>query len=240
MTNLPYKIHEMLTEARRQAPTTDSTHQPEVTHSSVSNKNVFSQKEYPRMSKIKLPEPIDPEKTLLQALRRRRSSHEVIMTPLSLQHLSYILSSLGLNDRGTKTYPSGGGLYPVETYLLARRVDSLDMGAYHYHATNHTLEHLWAIPEKLEMFANLNNWAENARALLIFTSSWYKSSYKYKNFSYLLGVLETGHAGQNVVLAAAALDTPACPLAGFDDDVVSKLLDLNLNVEQPIYCIALG
>lgn len=240
MTNLPYKIHERLTEARRQAPTTDLVHQPEVTNSSHLNKKVFLEKEYPRMSKIKLPDPIDPEVTLLQTLKRRRSSHEVTKTPLSLQDLSYILSCLGLNDRGTKTYPSGGGLYPIETYLLARRVDGLEVGAYHYHTTTHALEHLWTIPEKLEMFGSVNTWAEDARALLIFTGIWYKNSYKYKDFSYLLGTLETGHAGQNAVLAAAALNIPACPLAGFNDDVAVKLLDLNPNSEQPVYCIALG
>lgn len=192
------------------------------------------------MTKIKLPDPIDPEVTLLQALRRRKSSHEVTATPVSLQDLSYILSCLGLNDRGTKTYPSGGGLYPIETYLLARRVDGLDIGAYHYHTTTHALEHLWTIPKKLEMFGTVNTWAEDARALLIFTGNWYKNGYKYKDFSYLLGTLETGHAGQNVLLAAAALDIPACPLAGFDDGAVVKILDLNPNNEQPVYCIALG
>ena len=192
------------------------------------------------MLKIRLPDPIDPEVTLLQALRRRKSSHELISSPLSLQHLSHVLSSLGLNDKGTKTYPSGGGLYPIETYVLARNIEGLDAGAYHYHTGSHSLEHLWPIPEKLEMFGVINAWAGNARALLIFTGTWYKSSYKYQDFSYLLGVLETGHAGQNAVLAAAALDIPACPLAGFNDDVIVKLLDLNPNNEQPVYCIALG
>ena len=195
MTNLPYKIHELLTERRRQALPTDAANQPEISNFLSSSKNVSLSKEYARMPKTKLPDPIDPEVTLLQALRRRKSSHEVISSPLSLPHLSYILTSLGLNDKGRKTYPSGGGLYPIETYLLARNIEGLEGGAYHYHVATHSLENLWSIPEKLEIFGAINAWAENARALLIFTGAWYRSSYKYQDFSYLLVELETGHAG---------------------------------------------
>lgn len=230
----------MLTERRRQAPIADSADQIEDVPATLPDKKVFSGKEYPRMSKIKLPDPIDQGVTLMQALERRRSNHQITHEPLSLEALSYILNSLGFNNTGSRTYPSGGGLYPVETYLLSRRVDGLGMAAYHYHAPTHSLEHLWEIPEKLEMFGTINAWAEDARAILIFTGSWYKSIYNYGDFSYLLGLIETGHIGQNILLAAAAQDIPACPLGGFNDDVVTKLLDLNPSTEQPIYVVALA
>jgi putative peptide maturation dehydrogenase len=41
-----------------------------------------------------------------------------------------------------KTSPSGGGLHPVEAYLLVRNVEGLAPGLYHYHATTHALEPL--------------------------------------------------------------------------------------------------
>jgi putative peptide maturation dehydrogenase len=41
-----------------------------------------------------------------------------------------------------KTSPSGGGLHPVEAYLLLRNVEGLAPGLYHYHATTHALEPL--------------------------------------------------------------------------------------------------
>jgi len=41
-----------------------------------------------------------------------------------------------------KTSPSGGGLHPVEAYLLVRNVEGLAPGLYHYHAITHALEPL--------------------------------------------------------------------------------------------------
>jgi putative peptide maturation dehydrogenase len=45
-----------------------------------------------------------------------------------------------------KTSPSGGGLHPVEAYLLLRNVEGLAPGLYHYHATTHALEPLPSDP----------------------------------------------------------------------------------------------
>ena len=39
-----------------------------------------------------------------------------------------------------KTSPSGGSMHPVEAYVLARNVDGLAAGFYHYSAADHRLE----------------------------------------------------------------------------------------------------
>lgn len=239
MTNLPYKIHEALTERRRQATPVEMPDLLEISHSHQPDKMVLS-KEYPRMPRIKLLDLADNGVTLLKAIKQRRSSQQVNSEPLSFESISYILAALGVNDRGSRTYPSGGALYPIETYLLTKRVSGLEQGAYHYHALTNSLEYLWPTKENLEIFKVLNPWAKDARALLIFTGSWYKSSFKYRDFSYLLGLIETGHIAQNVLLTAAALEIPACPLAGLNDDEIVEILDLNPRLEQPVYCIALG
>jgi putative peptide maturation dehydrogenase len=47
-----------------------------------------------------------------------------------------------------KNSPSGGGLHPVEAYLVVQQVEGVAPGLYHYHATAHALEPLpW--PESL-------------------------------------------------------------------------------------------
>jgi len=45
---------------------------------------------------------------------------------------------------------------------------------------------------------------------------------------------------QNILLIASARGLATCPLGGFDDDAVTKLLDLHERQEQPIYAIAIG
>jgi putative peptide maturation dehydrogenase len=47
-----------------------------------------------------------------------------------------------------KNSPSGGGLHPVEAYLVVQHVEGVAPGLYHYHATAHALEPL-AWPEAL-------------------------------------------------------------------------------------------
>jgi hypothetical protein len=41
-----------------------------------------------------------------------------------------------------KTSPSGGGLHPIEAFVLAQRVDGVAPGVYHYHPVEHELRPL--------------------------------------------------------------------------------------------------
>ncbi|MCS7130600.1 MAG: nitroreductase family protein, partial [Archaeoglobaceae archaeon] len=50
--------------------------------------------------------------------------------------------------------------------------------------------------------------------------------------------IEVGHAAQNVLLQATALDLGAVPVGAFDDGRLKILL--NLTVEEPLYIIAIG
>jgi hypothetical protein len=45
---------------------------------------------------------------------------------------------------------------------------------------------------------------------------------------------------QNVLLVATAISVFARPLAGFDDEKVAALLDLDTRIEQPLYAVLLG
>lgn len=238
MSNLPYKIHDHLTARRRRAslkyPPIEVAEEPQV------GEGPLSAKTYPRMPQIVLPMPDSGGGALHDILNKRDSGHTIINENLPLSDLGNIFYTLSENDKGSRRYPSGGAKYPIETYLLASRVEGLERGAYHYNPHSHNLEHLWDIPEHLNLFVSVNEWAENARAVILFTASWWKNNEKYDDFGYLLGLIETGHAAQNILLAATALEISACPLAGFNDDKAAMLLDLDLNIEQPVYTIALG
>jgi len=49
---------------------------------------------------------------------------------------------------------------------------------------------------------------------------------------------EVGHAVQNVLLQATALDLGAVPVGAFNDAEVERIL--NLSEEDPLYIIAIG
>jgi nitroreductase len=50
---------------------------------------------------------------------------------------------------------------------------------------------------------------------------------------------EAGHAGQNLLLQAVALDLGAVPIGSFDDAAVCRLLELPAG-EKPRYLFAVG
>ncbi len=201
-------------------------------------------KEYPRMERIALPEPATIPMSLTDALSARQSTIEKHQgLPLSLEDISAVLGH-GLRKRSkqnTRNYPSGGQLYPIETYLIATEISGARSGVYHYHPTAHALERLWDLPNAFEVDQLIdNNRYLPPTLILLFTSVWARSSIKYGDLTYLHALLETGHMSENVLLLASALGLEARPMAGFNDDLATELLDLKPEQEQPVHSIILA
>ena len=203
-------------------------------------------KEYPRFPRISLPETTPPSNTLFDSFTRRSSAKFPQEGSLTLDEISTLCSAVRTQPRsGTKrrTYPSGGGLLPIEFYILAFNVSTLERKAYHYNAVLHALEELWPLSDTAsrEIFRQTTDTdSDFCAAHLILTARWRQSSAKYDNFAYILSLLEAGHAAQNILLAGAALSLAVRPLALFNFSYVSELLDLNPRLEQPSYSIAIS
>lgn len=199
---------------------------------------------YPRMESIALPAPDALEATLGAVLAKRTSaSRSMPPVPFSLQDLGSLLGhSLGRRAEGHKrNYPSGGALYPVETYLLLPQSDELKAGVYHYNPTDHALERLWDIPHDVDVMRLVKGPEEFIMSgLLIFTNVWRRSSIKYGDFSYVLGLLEAGHMSENILLVSTALDFHTRPIEGYNDKALNELLDLDGEKEQVVQTIMLG
>jgi|SRR3989344_147903 len=199
-------------------------------------------KEYPRMERVPLPESAGelahPYETLLE---KRSSAGAFCAEGLSAAGWSALLAGLrAFPEAPRRRYPSGGALFPVETYILAFAPGDI-RGVFHYHPKEHVLERLWDIPQDIESADFIRAEEEsNAGSVILFTCVWDRTSAKYGDFSYTLALLEAGHMSQNILLAATALDLVARPLAGFDDELAHRLLDIDEHVEQPILAIAVG
>ena len=107
-----------------------------------------------------------------------------------------------------KTSPSGGGLHPVEAYLIVQNVEGLAPGLYHYHAVAHALEALPDPPVPLAEFAMHavaeQHWFANAHAMVVLAPRYDRSFWKYRSHAkgYRAIVLEAGHLSQTLYLAA--------------------------------------
>jgi SagB-type dehydrogenase family enzyme len=198
-------------------------------------------KEYERMPKIQLPNPQPLGVELGHVLGARRSLNECLgHKGLTLAEMGTLLGhSFGKRGKGpSRNYPSGGALFPNEIYLLGNVLEDRPSGVFHYHPSAHALEHLWDLPEGFSTSDIIRSpSAPVSSTLFIFTSVWGRSTPKYGDFAYYLGMLEAGHMGQNLLLVSAAMDFSARPVGGFDDETAAQLLDLDPNREQPVYSI---
>jgi SagB-type dehydrogenase family enzyme len=195
------------------------------------------------MERIQLPEPAALENTLQVTIQARRSTMNAQWgEPLDLHDLGTLFGALRVHaEEVRRTYPSGGGLYPIETYLIATLTDGIMPGIFHYHPSAHALERLWDLPREFDLKKIVSKPDFlNPSALIIFTSVWKRSSAKYGDLSYQHALLEAGHMSQNVLLTATALELESRPYAGFDDEGVIRLLDIDEELEQPVHTITLS
>jgi len=188
-------------------------------------------KEYPRMHRVVLPPPSHLTKSLSEVLDRRHSFISCTEGPLTIQEWSTLLgTALRKHPNSTKRhYPSGGSLYPIETYLIAPKItDAKESGVFHYHPTAHALEHLTELPTSFDMEKLMpNHGGLSTASVILFTSVWDRSAVKYGDFAYVLALLEAGHMSENVLLTATAMDLGARPLGGFNDVLAVHLLDID-------------
>lgn len=197
-------------------------------------------KEYERFPKIKLERRL-PTISLGEAFNRRESHLKNTSShPLTLADIELLFTPLAQKEESRyRYYPSGGALYPIETYLISSFENSESNYLYHYNPKLHVLERLWPTPDDFDLddlFIKKES-SKKIQAAIFFTAVWERSAKKYGDFTYNLALLEAGHMAQNMLLAATELNIEFCPMGGFNDDFVQKILNAKKSFEQIIYSI---
>lgn len=192
---------------------------------------------------LDLPSPSLGGTTLADALAARRSARSYGVASLTLQQLGTLLgASYGVSGRlpghpqTLRTAPSAGALYPLELYVAAQRVDGLDECLLHYDPLRHVLELLRPLDgAELDGLTPYGELVRRSAALIIVTAMFWRSRFKYGARAYRFTLLEAGHVGQNLTLAATALGVATVPLGGFYDRRVDSLLGIDGIHEAAIY-----
>lgn len=198
---------------------------------------------------IPLPEPqIDKITDIWDVISRRRSIRRYNPARnLSLQELTTLLwatqgITLATSQFEFRSAPSAGGLYPIETYLLCRNVETLEPGIYHFRPNRFDLEFL----KEGEFGVALANAAlgqamvSDAPVCFIWTAVVERSKWKYRQRAYRYLYLDAGHIAQNLYLGATALGLGVCGIGAFFDDRVNALLGIDGIEETVIYMASLG
>ena len=182
--------------------------------------------------------PPAPASALTALLARRRSCRRFAARALPLDALAALAAAAqgvveiqALGDGQAlvrRAAPSAGGLYPLELYVFARRVDGLDPGIYRYVPFGHRLELERPGDPAGDLAGALYAWpfVESAGVLLAFAARFHRTQGKYGPRGYRYMLLEAGHAMQNVCVRAAELGLATLCIGGFVDSRVNELLGL--------------
>ncbi|MFP3897202.1 MAG: SagB/ThcOx family dehydrogenase [Anaerolineales bacterium] len=205
-------------------------------------------KAYPDAPKIPLDSPRTKGGTSLwRALKERHSVRSFSDEPLSKMELSRLVwAAQGISHESGgvafRTAPSAGGLYPIETYVVLKRVEDIEAGVYHYAVAEHALEQLQTGDFSLQTAraALDQRMAYEANVVFVWTSVFERSKWKYKQRAYRYIYLDAGHIAQNVALAAVALGLGSCQIGALYDEEANELLGIEDERESVIYMTAVG
>jgi len=205
-------------------------------------------KSYPDAPRVELPAPdLGAGLPTEEAIRTRRSTRSYGGAPLTLADLSRMLLltggiSAGAGARARRVAPSSGALYPVEIYPVVHRVDGLEPGVYHYDVAGHALERLRAgdVRDRVVRQGLVQTFLGEADVVLLLTVIFQRMRFKYQDRTYRYGLLEAGHLGQNVYLAATSMGLGACAVGAFLDDDVNAMLGVDGREEAAVSMLSIG
>lgn len=194
---------------------------------------------------IKLPEPDkNGVRSLASSIYSRKSVRIYKKDGLELKEVAQLLwSAAGMSCDGitgpTRVYPSAGGIYPLEFYLVVKNVKTLIPGLYRYLWREHALENMKKGDLGKQIFLAAWGQLSVARApiLIIITGDYKKTMRRYGKRAIRYVHMEAGHACENILLQAEALGLGAVAIGAFRDEAVKNILGVNT---APLYIIPIG
>lgn len=203
-------------------------------------------KTYTGAEQIALPDPHDYRGlSLEETIEMRRSTRDYSATPLSSEGLSRLLhAAQGITEHrwGFRAAPSAGALYPIELYAVVQDVVGLKPGIYHYAVQEHRLELLHQGDFRAEVVrAGIGQaFLGQAGVCFVLSAIFQRTRWRYRERAYRYVLLEAGHIGQNIYLAATSMGLGACAVGAFLDDDLNDLLGLDGKEETTLYIMPVG
>lgn len=196
---------------------------------------------------IQLPEPkYIGGVSVEEAMNRRHSVRSFRDASISLRDVAQLLWACAGKTfdgvtRASRTFPSAGGIYPLNVYFVVGKVQALRAGIYRYDPEEHALELLKPgdYRRKLASAALGQVFVANAPASIVITAFYYKTWRVYGDRGSVRYVhMDAGHSAQNVYLQAISLGLGTVAVGAFIDERVKKVLDLE--EEDPLYILPVG
>jgi SagB-type dehydrogenase family enzyme len=142
-----------------------------------------------------------------------------------------------------RAYPSPGGLYAVEVYVIALLVQGLERGVYHYSPTEQALFRVrdgWACAVSDLALPDVAHVVTGVAAFIALTAVFDRPMQKYGLGAYRTLASEAGCLAENMLLTATAIGLNAGPFTGVFDDLLNGALGIKTDEEQFLLGVLLG
>ncbi len=213
-----------------------------------------NRRKYTLARRIALPECSANACALSECLATRRSVRQFRSRALTLEQLSDVVGAARVRqhgvaearaglDIGLRAYPSGGGLYPIETYVALVNVEGLEPCLAHYDPHAHELEILNPAlePARLqEAMGDHEGSLPRSPAVLFACALFERSVVKYGHRGYRFAMLEAGMVTYLYSLVATSMGLGTLNWGGCLDDVVHDLFGLDGVSETIVDTLLLG
>jgi SagB-type dehydrogenase family enzyme len=209
-------------------------------------------KPYPGFGRLALPAfSSKPALSLSEAIATATGLESFEAKSIPLRRLSRVLHfTNGVTSRREnassgpqlRAAPSAGALYAGEIYVVAERVRGLVPGVYYYAVGEHALVALRTGSRLREVTAAVTRPGaiEGAAAAILLTNVFERYSWRYANRGYRYALIDSGHIGENLRLAATSAGLGWTRELRFEDDALNALLDVDGRREAVCAVHAIG
>lgn len=201
----------------------------------------------------KVSEDVVKRQNIYECIKDRRSTRFYSEESLSLTELSYLLWATqgitGTNKAGLtlRTVPCSGATHTFETYLFITRVDGIQKGVYRYLPVDHQLLFMFDLDDIDQHIDAITldqpfvpNFAKKAAVVFAWSTTPYRSEWKYDISAHKKILIDVGHVCQNLYLASESIGAGACAIGIYDQKLIDEVLDLDGEEEFVLYLGAVG
>jgi SagB-type dehydrogenase family enzyme len=194
----------------------------------------------------------DAQDEFARVLLDRRTWRRYSSRPVTLDELATILAlTAGVQqwvrvndvDIPLKTSPSGGARHAIECYVVARHVDGLKAGIYHYAPDGHALVRIGtAVPiKRMRAYVPGSGYFANASAMIFFTAIFERILWRYPYArAYRAALIESGHVCQTFCLTATHLGLAPFSVMALADSLIERDLGIDGIRESVLYAAGVG
>ncbi len=137
-----------------------------------------------------------------------------------------------------RPYPSGGALYPCDIHVVPGEVSGLE-SVCRYDACQHALVD-YGVPTGDFRSVETAPYPASPPAAFIISAALDRTTAKYGPRGYRFAMLEAGHIGQNLILAATAMGLPSLVYSSYHDAELERWLGFDGINEVALSVILVG